>query len=62
MKYLDSAMINPLSGEKFIVETMVKTGRKTFSIKPTNDEKELKRVGGVIEGEISWDDRADMIL
>lgn len=62
LKYLDSAMVNPLSGERFIVETMIKTGRKTFSIKPTTDEKELKRVGAVIEGEISWDDRADLIL
>jgi len=62
MKYLDSAITNPLTGQPFIVETMVKTGRKTFSIKPTNDEKELKRIGAIIEGEISWDDRADLIL
>ncbi len=62
MKYVDSLMINPLTGQPFIVETLVKTGRKTFNIKPTTDEKELKRVGAIIEGEISWDDRADLIL
>lgn len=61
-KYLDSIIVNPFTGEPFLVETMVKTGRKTFSIKPSNDEAVLKRVGGVIEGEFTWDDRADMVL
>lgn len=60
--YADSIAYNPFTGEKFIVELTTKAGRKTFNIKPSNDEKDIERVGAVIEGEISWDEKAELAL
>lgn len=60
--YLDSIAYNPFSGEKFIIELTTKSGRQTFNIKPSQNEKDIERVGAVIEGEISWDEKAELAL
>ncbi len=59
--YIDSMFYNPLNGEKFIVELTVSAGRKTFNIKPSNDEEEINRYGAVINGEITWNEKADIL-
>lgn len=59
--YIDSMFMNPLNGEKFIIEMTVSAGRKTFNIKPSNDEDEINRYGAVINGEITWNEKADML-
>lgn len=59
--YLDSMFYNPLNGEKFIIELTVSAGRKTFNIKPSNNEDEINRYGAVINGEISWNEKADIL-
>ena len=60
--YLDSITVNPFTGEKFILELATKAGRKTFNIKPSTNEKDIENVGAVIEGEISWDEKAELAL
>ena len=60
--YLDSIPYNPYTGEKLIIELTTKAGRQTFNIKPSKNEDDLKNVGGVIEGEISWDEKAELAL
>jgi hypothetical protein len=60
--YVDSIAINPYTGEKFIIELTTKAGRQTFNIKPSNNADDLKNIGGVIEGEISWDEKAELAL
>ncbi|MBL7961038.1 hypothetical protein JNL27_12455 [bacterium] len=60
--YLDSLSYNPYTGEKFILELATKSGRKTFNIKPSKDEKDIEKIGAVIEGEISWDEKAELAL
>jgi hypothetical protein len=60
--YLDSIVYNPYTGEKFIIELTTKAGRQTFNIKPSKIEEDIKKVGAVIEGEISWDEKAELAL
>ncbi len=60
--YIDSVAYNPYTGEKFIIELTTKAGRQTFNIKPSKNEDDLKNIGGVIEGEISWDEKAELAL
>jgi hypothetical protein len=60
--YLDSIPYNLYSGEKFIIELTTKAGRQTFNIKPSKNEEDIKNIGGVIEGEISWDEKAELAL
>ncbi len=59
--YMDSMFINPLNGQKFIVEITVSAGRKTFNIKPTADDEENNKIGAVINGEITWNEKADVL-
>lgn len=59
--YMDSLFYNPMNGEKFIIETTVSAGRKTFNIKPFTDEEASKKFGAVINGEITWNEKADIL-
>ena len=59
--YMDSMFYNPLNGQKFIVEIVVSAGRKTFNIKPSANEEENNRLGAVINGEITWNEKADVL-
>ena len=61
-KWIDSVFINPLSGNPFIIEIISLRGRKSFNIKPSNDEKVIKDVGAIIEGEITWDEKENKSL
>jgi hypothetical protein len=58
--FLDSLIVNPFTGEPFIVEITTKAGRRTFNILPSKDEDAVKIIGAVKEGEITWDERADL--
>lgn len=61
-RFLDSIAYNPLTGQAFILELTTKAGRKSFNIKPSNDADEWTTVGGVKEGEITWDEKAELAL
>lgn len=58
--YIDSLPINSLSGQPFIVELVTKSGRRTFNLKPSTNEDEIKWIGSVVEGEIQWDEKAEL--
>lgn len=59
-RYMDSLIVNPLTGEPFIIELSTKAGRRTFNIKPSTVEDEVKNIGAVINGEILWDEKAEL--
>jgi hypothetical protein len=59
--YMDSMFYNPLNGQKFIIEITVSAGRKTFNIKPSSNEEENNRIGSVLNGEITWNEKADIL-
>lgn len=59
-KYLDSLITNPFTGSPFLLELGSKAGRRTFHIKPSSNDDENKVIGAVIDGEILWDEKAEM--
>lgn len=61
-KYMDSLATNPMTGQPFILELTTKAGRKSFNIKPSTNEDEWRDIGGVKEGEITWDEKAELAL
>jgi hypothetical protein len=60
--YIDSLNYNPMTGEKFVMELASLNGRPTFTIKPSALNEDLKTVGGVVDGGITWDDKAESAL
>jgi len=59
--FMDSLFYNPMTGEKFVVEIINKNDRKSFNIKPSLNDDDLRRWGGVQDGEITWDERAEIV-
>lgn len=59
--FIDSVIYNPLTGEKFLVEVVTNAGRRTFNVKPSKDEEVIKKVGAVINGEITWNEKAEIL-
>jgi hypothetical protein len=57
--YIDSLNFNPMTGEKFVMEIATRDGRPTFTIKPSALNDDLRTMGGVLDGEITWDDKAE---
>ncbi len=60
--YGDSLIVSPMTGERIILEIATKNGRPTFNIKPSAQGEDLKTIGGVIDGGITWDDKAEAAL
>jgi hypothetical protein len=59
--FMDSVIYNPLTGDKFIMEVVMNAGRKSFNIKPSTDEEVIKKIGAVLNGEITWNEKAELI-
>lgn len=60
-QFIDSLFYNPMTGEKFVIEITSKDSKKTFTIKPSSREEDIKIIGAIIEGEMNWDERINRV-
>ncbi|HMV25298.1 MAG TPA: hypothetical protein PLH27_01400 [bacterium] len=59
-QYFESLTDNPMNGQKFIIETGLKDGRKTVHIKPSSVDSEIQRIGAVIDSRVTWNEKLEL--